>query len=220
MRPGPRASATIIIALVGSALSATAADGSTEQRPPTCQGRSATLVGGDAADRLVGSSRRDVIVAGRGNDLIAGRGGADRICAGGGSDLIRGGRGGDLIRGGPDDDRVGYESVRQGVRVDLRRGRTFGQGRDRLVSVNGVNGSRFADRIRGGDGSNLIYARPGDDLISGGRGNDYLVGGAGADRLVDRRGSNTLLGYVGADTVAAGPHDGGWLDGGRSRDRL
>ena len=137
MRPGPRASATVVIALVGSALSAaaTAADGSAEQRPPACRGRSATLVG---APRLISwwlaASRRhlasddgvvmnldtgqisqpadgivwgfEVIVGTRGSDRITGSARAETMYGRGDVDVLRGRGGRDAVDGGAGNDRL------------------------------------------------------------------------------------------------------------------
>jgi Ca2+-binding RTX toxin-like protein len=215
----PRIVAVLVVGLAASA-GLVASETAAGAAPPSCRGWTATIAGTDGADELIGSPRADVIVGRGGNDEIIGGRGDDLICAGGGADLIRGGRGNDDILGGPDDDRVGYEGSGRGVTVRLEAGRATGQGRDRLIDVEGVQGSRFRDTIRGTAGDNLVYAKGGNDVVYGGRGPDFLVGGSGADRLVDLRGSNTLLAYTGADAIVATPHQGDWLDGGPGRDRI
>ncbi|MGE0028095.1 MAG: hypothetical protein AB7O78_02375 [Thermoleophilia bacterium] len=92
-------------------------------RRPTCAGRTATIVGTAAADRLTGTPRLDVIVGLGGADRISGLGGADIVCAGAGDDVVRGGAGADLILGG-----AGRDTLIGGPGADRLRG---GPGRDR-----------------------------------------------------------------------------------------
>ena len=64
-----------------------------------CQGRKATIVGGNGRDQLMGTRRADVIVGRGGGDYIAGLGGNDRVCGGRGNDVLEGGRGRDRLTG-------------------------------------------------------------------------------------------------------------------------
>lgn len=80
--------------------------------PPTCMGRTATIVGSTEKDRLVGSKFADVIVGLAGNDKIKGGKGKDRICAGGGRDQVSGGGGKDRCSGGGGRDSGGCERGR------------------------------------------------------------------------------------------------------------
>ena len=43
-------------------------------------------------------------------------------------------------------------------------------------------GSQYSDRVRAGDGIDLVFTGAGDDLIAGGKGDDVLAGGAGNDK--------------------------------------
>jgi Ca2+-binding RTX toxin-like protein len=83
--------------------------------PPTCAGRTATIAGTSANDKLKGTKGRDVIAALGGNDKVKGLKGNDLICGGDGRDKIHGGAGRDrllgeagkdLLIGGPDKDRL------------------------------------------------------------------------------------------------------------------
>jgi Ca2+-binding RTX toxin-like protein len=47
-----------------------------------------------------------------------------------------------------------------------------------------INGSRFADNLKGFEGNDLIRGKGGNDTIDGGPGNDRLVGGRGRDHFV------------------------------------
>ena len=146
-----------------------------------CAGRRATIVGTSGADRLTGTS---------GPDVIAGLGGNDHIRAGGGHDVICGGRGNDVLDGGPGDDRlvggrgadlVVFSDASRRVRVSLENGRATGAGSDRIDGVEDVRGSRFGDRIEGGDGPNLLMGMSGNDVLIGSGGRDEARGSYGSD---------------------------------------
>jgi sugar lactone lactonase YvrE len=79
-----------------------------EVEPPTCGGRTATIVGTTGKDVLKGSKFDDVIAGLGGDDVIKGAGGDDRICGGSGRDHIDGGGGDDRCSGGP-----GHDSSRR-----------------------------------------------------------------------------------------------------------
>jgi hypothetical protein len=71
-----------------------------------CDGRKATIVGTDAAEKLRGTFGKDVIYAGGGDDAVVGAGGDDVICGGGGADLLRGNAGKDRLVGGGGKDKL------------------------------------------------------------------------------------------------------------------
>ena len=73
---------------------------------PRCNGKRATIVGSNGADRLKGTRRADVIVALAGNDRIKAGAGKDTVCAGAGKDRVVGGPGNDRLDGGPGNDRL------------------------------------------------------------------------------------------------------------------
>jgi Ca2+-binding RTX toxin-like protein len=126
------------------------------------------------------------------------------------------------------------------VRVDLASGIATGQGPDRLLSIEGAQGSDFDDTLIGDRGSNELNGGNGADVVSGaggrdhtigGRGDDVLRGGPGHDLVDDSigvaqgtypdTGRDTLLGGRGGDVldavdeVAHNDH----LLGGAGRDR-
>jgi Ca2+-binding RTX toxin-like protein len=137
---------------------------------PTCDGRSATIVGATDQHESTGTAGPDVIVA-LGRDVtIRSGGGDDVICAGAGNDVIHAGSGNDTVRAGGGDDVV--------------RG---GSGYDRL------HGSSGADRLRGGSGDDRLHGGSGDDRLWGGRGADRLRGGSGHDVLRGGRGPDLLI---------------------------
>ncbi|RYG09763.1 MAG: hypothetical protein EON96_17785, partial [Caulobacteraceae bacterium] len=108
-----------------------------------------------------------------------------------------GGRGFNALDGGSGDDTLSYAGLTIGVTLDLATGVATSAGRDRLVSIEHVYGSRWADTLRGDGGANTLFGadgddsiegRDGDDVLAGGAGSDVLTGGAGADRFVFGRG--------------------------------
>jgi serralysin len=137
------------------------------------------LQGSDFADTLIGNDFRNVLVGGEGADVLNG---------GGGFDFVRY----DM-----------YHTGRLGVTVNLANA-ALNQGRnaigDTYVSIEGVIGTRYADRLVGDDMSNSLQGKTGNDVLSGGLGNDTLVGGSGNDRINGGDGNDLLRGESGRDS--------------------
>ncbi|WP_198672194.1 M10 family metallopeptidase C-terminal domain-containing protein [Pseudogemmobacter bohemicus] len=158
--------------------------------------------GGSGADRITGNA-----VANR----LAGNGGNDSLFGGNGNDTLIGGLGADSLDGGAGLDIASYAlGATAGVRVDFTAmGSNTGHAAgDIFVSIEGLEGTTFAD-VLGGDaaanhlsglaGNDLLNARGGNDTLYGGDGNDTLLGGAGADALFGGAGRDVAGYYV--DTV-------------------
>jgi Ca2+-binding RTX toxin-like protein len=79
-----------------------------------------------------------------------------------------------------------------------------GPGNDVIV------GSRYAERIIGGDGNDVVSAGDGRDTIYGAAGDDSIRGGGSSDLINGGDGFDTLRGDAGNDNI----------DGGASKDRL
>ncbi|MFO1148138.1 MAG: calcium-binding protein [Alsobacter sp.] len=116
--------------------------------------------------------------------------GANSVDAGGGDDTIQASAAGDTIDGGTGADLVSYSTSNSGVRVRLADGddvSVAGEGGyakgDRLVHVEHLTGSKFADTLSGNAGANSLSGGAGDDLLSGNAGADTLSGGSGANTL-------------------------------------
>jgi Ca2+-binding RTX toxin-like protein len=163
--------------------------------PSDCAAATDPVVGTPGDDRLVGTPGRDVIVGLGGDDVVLGRGGDDLVCGGGGSDT------------------ASYAGSPAPVHVDLGLGTAAGQGADRLVMVEGVEGSGLSDRLvgsagpdrfRGLSGFDVVNGLGGDDVMDGGNGNDRLYGGLGRDALVGGAGNDLLSGGGDADSVDGG----------------
>lgn len=145
--------------------------------PPTLDQGGRDLTGDEAANMLIGHGDDDVLNGLGGNDTLDGRGGAD------------------TLNGGTGVDTASYAASRSGVIVDLAAG--VGQGGDaqgdRLLSIENVIGSGFADRLIGDGSANRLEGGDGDDRLDGGDGNDSLEGGAGNDMINGGAGDDTLV---------------------------
>jgi Ca2+-binding RTX toxin-like protein len=112
------------------------------ESPPKCQGKDATIVGGEGRDQLQGTQKADVIVSLGGNDNVVAKGGNDRVCAGGGNDTVSGGGGRDRLNG-----EAGKDSLKGGKGKDTEKG---GPGRDTLI------GGPKNDVCIGGAGKDVV----------------------------------------------------------------
>ncbi|WHU00963.1 hypothetical protein [Sphingomonas sp. NIBR02145] len=185
-----------------------------------------TAAGGDATGDLFdgfedveGSALADVLAGDAGANRLFGGNGDDRLSGGAGDDLLDGGAGADLLDGGAGIDRVDYGSSAAGVTVDLANGAASGgeAAGDRLIGIEAVEGSAFADTLSGTDGADWFGGGAGNDRIDGRGGDDLLVGGAGADTLIGGAGfdSADYSGSGAAVTVdlVAGTGSGGDAQG-------
>ncbi len=144
--------------------------------------------------RATGASFAVVLEGGKGADVLIG-GKAD--------DLLFGSQDGDTINGQEGFDGTTYITSWGQVDVDLQRSIQFGadaQG-DRLFNLEAIQGTLYADVIRGNGA---------DNRLDGADGNDFLEGRGGAD---------TVSGSAGNDLVLGG-YDGDLLDGGDGYDTL
>jgi len=169
--------------------------------------------------------------------IVNGGEGDDGIVVAGGPSDVRGGRGDDVIRAvartaphvrAANTPCATYSLATRGVRVDLDRGRARGEGKDRLVNLRCVTGSRYDDvvigtrlsdeistlagfdLVRSADGNDRVNSGANADRVYLGDGNDYGLGGAGWDRLYGQDGNDTLEGWT----------DGDYLDGGTGDDQV
>jgi hypothetical protein len=134
---------------------------------------------------------------GSGDDVLIGNEAANVLRGNGGDDLIEGGAGNDRIDGGTGTDTASYASAAAGVRIDLsQRGEqnTGGAGRDTVLKIENLLGSKFDDRLAGDHKANQLSGGQGNDRADGGAGNDTFLatandsndrydGGAGRDLL-------------------------------------
>lgn len=160
-----------------------------------------TLWGQTGSDLLDGRAGADALYGLDGDDTLKGRAGNDRLDGGDGDDWIMGGAGRDAIRGGAGVDTVSYGDMAQGVVVDLE---TQSGGGDRLVLIENVQGSAFADTLRGDRSRNALWGGSGDDTLFGGAGADRLYGGDGADTFLFSAGRDKVFDFeLGTDRIGA-----------------
>jgi Ca2+-binding RTX toxin-like protein len=166
------------------------------------------LIGTDADEVINGNGGYyDGFYAGDGKDTVNGGDGFDNIRGGEGNDSLFGGndddqlraeQGDDTLDGGDGADRARYDNASGGVIVDLVAGTAVqadldgDSGTDKLIGIEEVRGSDFADTLTGDDGENRLEGR-GDA--------DSLVGAGGDDRLQGDGGNDTLDGGDGRDQV-------------------
>jgi len=180
-------------------------------------------------DRIDGRGGNDLICGGRGADHLLGGPGRDRLYgeADGllfgedqyGDDLV-GGPGHDLLDGGPGLggrdrglDVLRYPNARSRLRIDLGANTArLGEQRDTVYSIEEVNGTRFADVIRGDryfqflsgyGGADRMYGRGGPDFMFGDDGDDEVRGGIGRDILDGGTGTDVAYGGPAADRCSA-----------------
>jgi Ca2+-binding RTX toxin-like protein len=172
------------------------------------------LIGTNASDSMNGFGGDDDLFGNGGNDNMHGDAGDDELFGGEGNDSLDGGldeaptanvSDSDLLDGGNGIDTATYAQVQHGVDVDLGSGFAFGGGNiDRLVSIENLTGTNFADELVGDGGDNGIQGADGSDTIDGGGGNDRLSSNGGNDTLNGGANTDTLIGSLGADKLTGG----------------
>jgi len=198
----------------------------------TLYGGNGNELAADGDDDISGGAGRDFILGNRGNDrlsggldqdLLQGGSGSDALFGDAGDDTLVGGEGDDALDGGDGRDHATYSDALVGVNVSLlRQGQwqnTLGSGSDRLVSIESLLGSNFADILEGDEESNWLSGMAGDDELIGAGGDDELNGSEGNDRMTGGLGRDNLYGQAGNDILEGG-NDDDRLDGGHGNDRL
>ncbi|WP_052003089.1 calcium-binding protein [Microvirga sp. BSC39] len=156
------------------------------------------------SDVLIGSAGRDSFYGYDGNDTVTSGAGDDDVTPGSGNDVIDGGAGYDLISYWNYEIAGGDENSRGAV-IDLRQGSVSDPwgGTDRLISIEGLEGTYYADTLTGNNLDNTLFGLRGNDQIYGLAGNDFLSGGEGADTLDGGEGFDTLsyVDYAGPGAI-------------------
>jgi Ca2+-binding RTX toxin-like protein len=179
------------------------------------------LAGSAHADTLLGNGFANMIVGGAGNDRLEGRAGNDTLMGGEGDDTLIGGLGNDVLDGGAGSDWASWADMKAGVTADLSdwTRSTGAAALDRVLSIENLIGTAYADGLFGDDGANRLVGGAGNDRLAGRGGEDVLDGGTGNDWLDGGAGADTLLGGDGNDSLSGGDGDDR-LEGGAGNDRL
>jgi len=167
------------------------------------------LIGGIGDDTLIGDAAANFLGGSLGNDLLVGNAGNDSLTGGAGDDTLDGGAGNDTLNGGAGADAASYADAVSGVTVNLAlmaAQNTVGAGKDVLMSMEGLIGSAFNDRLTGSTGANRIDGGAGNDTITGRAGADELFGGEGNDLFVvtafaDHAAGEVIVGDAGTDEM-------------------
>ena len=138
-----------------------------------------------AIENVTGSAYSDVLTAAAGGSVLKGMSGDDQLIAGPGNDTLD----------GDGNDTASYASAKSAVTVSLAVSgpqTTGGSGKDTLVSIENVIGSKFNDTFTAG---------PGTESFDGGAGTDTAVFAA--------RAANYLVQHVGysVDVTGGGQAD-------------
>jgi len=140
------------------------------------------VIGGVHNDMISGTREANRLEGGAGNDLLTGGGGQDVLLGGDGDDILYAADGVDAVDGSPSDagkdivdggagmDVVSYAGSYVAVTVDLST--RVGPGGDQYISIEGVEGSDYADTLTGDALANVLWGGKGDDKIDGGAGDD------------------------------------------------
>lgn len=164
------------------------------------------IVGSIFGDMLVGDNGANILDGISGDDTLLGVDGDDYLDGGVGDDILIGGLGADFLEGGTGTDTAAYTYASSGVLVNLLSG-TGQDGEaagDRLVNIENLVGSDYADQLIGDNSANRIEGLNGDDQIAGLDGDDVLIGGDGMNTLQGGAGNDTLEGGVDADIFDGG----------------
>ena len=168
---------------------------------------------GDAAgdillnfEQVQGSAHNDILIGDAGSETLVGGAGVDSLSGGAGDDFLHGGSGGDTLNGGTGSDIATYTDSSGRVSISLMTlsasdGDAHG---DVLLSIEGLIGSNFNDRLEGAHGDETLIGGAGHDTLTGHDGNDSLVGGEGTDSITAGDGNDTLFGGAGSDILDGG----------------
>jgi len=138
------------------------------------------------------------------------------------SNRLDGRAGNDSLDGGAGFDWAEYNNSPAGVTVDLSSLAASNDGwggNDRLVGIEAIQGSTFADTISGDTAANQLDGLDGNDTLSGADGNDTLNGGLGNDSLDGGTGDDVVSGNDGDDIIKGG-QGRDYLLGGAGNDSL
>jgi serralysin len=146
----------------------------------------------------------------------------ENAVGGTGNDVLVANAVANVLNGGAGVDTVSYRGALDGVTASLASQSGTGgvaAAGDRYISIEKLEGSKFADVLSGGNANDGLSGLDGNDTLVGGNGSDTLDGGKGDDTLEGGNGTDVLAGGDGADLLRGG-NDADALDGGAGVDRL
>ena len=149
-----------------------------------------------------GEAVRAQVFASNAGQVLTGTKGADTLTGTTKDDTLIGLAGDDMLDGKAGNDTASYAAAGAAVSVSLASAAaqdTGGAGKDTLHRIENLEGSRFADTLRGNAGNNVLSGGGGNDRLLGGDGADRIEGGAGADVLDGGKGADTMIGGTGND---------------------
>ena len=150
-----------------------------------------------------GTAVRAQIFGSNAGQVFTGTAGADKLNGTAKDDTLIGLAGDDMLNGKLGNDTVSYATASGAVTVTLGLSAaqdTGGAGKDILLAIENLEGSRFGDILHGDARGNVLTGGGGADRLYGGAGVDRLVGGTGADLLDGGKGADNLIGGDGNDT--------------------
>ena len=127
------------------------------------------------------------------NNIILGNAGNNQLIGGAGDDVLLGGLGQDSLDGGSGNDTASYSTASTAVNVNLKTGSgSSGEALgDKLVGIENLEGSAFADQLTGDDSNNRLDGGKGKDQLTGGKGNDVYVVDDSGDAITEAAGEGT-----------------------------
>ncbi len=163
---------------------------------------SVVLLGNEGNDDLSGDLTEDALVDGDGNDTVRAWAGDDAVPNNGGTDQLDAGTGedlfisdavcnGDVLDGGPDRDNANWAQFKTPVTIDMAAGVAGlvgpqGQAQcpnpallTRLVGLEDIEGTSFADVMLGDGGPNQLLGRLGADTYFAAGGDDSILANSG-----------------------------------------
>ncbi len=138
------------------------------------------------------------------------------------SNRLDGRAGNDSLDGGAGFDWAEFNNAPTGITLDLSTLAAANDGwggTDRLIGIEAVQGSTFADSVTGDTAANQLDGLDGNDSLNGADGNDTLNGGLGNDALEGGSGDDWISGNDG-DDVLKGGQGRDYLVGGAGNDSL